>query len=284
MHFASQTAQLAVRALLYEVCTTPKPGLVDRSNQGSHRDMDIFTFMSSAASLFPYFEICTDIGMQTAAEAPTATFHALRRPGMEAEQAMLAATGGVNTHKGAIFSMGILCGALGRLGEAHLANPNRILEECAAMTAGLITGDFAGVTVENAPTVGQKLYAEYGITGVRGQAEAGFPAVREKGLPILEQGLAMGKSYDEAGCAALLAMLACDTDTNMIARSDVETARQTAEDVGALLESNPYPDRETLERLDADFIRRNLSPGGSADLLAISYFLHFLKERKLYLG
>lgn len=274
---ASLAAQLAVRALLYEVCTTPKPGLVDRSNSGSHRDMDIFTFLNSAASLFPYFEACCTIGQQTAENEPAITFAALRRPGMEAERHMFAATKQVNTHKGAIFSIGIVCGALGRLGVEHWTDSDRILDECAAMTAGLTSKDFAGVTKETASTVGQRLFIEYGITGVRGQAEAGFPAVREYGLPILEAGLSMGKSYDEAGCAALLHMLCHDTDTNMIARSDIHTARTVSESLRPLLERSPYPDKETLEQLDREFVQNNLSPGGSADLLAMCYFLHFLK-------
>lgn len=277
---ASLAAQLAVRALLYEVCTTPKPGLVDRSSSGSHRDMDIFTFLNSAASLFPYFEACCTIGQQTAENKPAVTFAALRRPGMKAERHMFAATKQVNTHKGAIFSIGIVCGALGRLETACWADSDRILDECAAMTAGLTSTDFAGVTKENAVTVGQKLFVEYGITGVRGQAEAGFPAVRDYGLPILEQGLAMGKSYDEAGCAALLHILSHDVDTNMIARSDIHTARAVSEGLLPLLERSPYPDKETLEQLDREFVQKNLSPGGSADLLAMCYFLHFLKTEQ----
>lgn len=90
---------------------------------------------------------------------------------------MLDATGGVNTHKGAIFSIGIACAALGRLERSLWGDPARVLQEIAAMTAGLTERDFAGVTAENAVTAGQKLYLQYGITGVRGQVEAGLPAV-----------------------------------------------------------------------------------------------------------
>ena len=112
---AATAARQAVRALLYEVTTTPKPGLVDRRNSGSHTDMDSFTFMSSAASLYPYFEACTRAGRKTADGPAPETFAALRPLGCEAEGEMLAATHGVNTHKGAIFSIGIVCAALGRL-------------------------------------------------------------------------------------------------------------------------------------------------------------------------
>lgn len=269
-------ARLATQALLYEVATTPKPGLVDRQNCGSHRDMDFFSFQASAAALFPYFSQCVNIGRESrnAQEA----FQRLRLPGKLAEGEMLRATGGVNTHKGAIFSMGILCGALGRLEREQWCNPSAVLAECAAMTKGLLSSDYGSLTQETATTTGQRLYLQYGITGVRGQAEAGFPTVLNVGLPKLEAALAAGKSINEAGCAALLAMLADTVDTNMIHRGGYELAKQTAREIQVLLEKEPFPSQETLEKLDAAFIRNNLSPGGTADLLALVYMLHFLKE------
>lgn len=269
-------ARLACQALLYEVATTPKPGLVDRENSGSHRDMDFFTFQASAAALYPYFSRCVAIGRGTA--DPQETFRRLRLPGKLAEGEMLHATAGVNTHKGAIFSMGILCGALGRLEREQWKRPERVLEECAVMTRGLIRRDYENLTMETAQTVGQKLFLAYGITGVRGQAEAGFPAVGRMGLPKLEEGLALGKSINESGCAALLAMLAQTVDTNMIHRGGYEAQQETMKELSALLEREPFPSKETLEALDEAFVQKNLSPGGTADLLALVYMLHFLKE------
>ena len=269
-------ARLASQALLYEVAATPKPGLVDRENSGSHRDMDFFTFQASVAALYPYFYRCVEIGRQTADAKET--FRRLRLPGKMAEGEMLHATAGVNTHKGAIFSMGILCGALGRLERRQWSDPNAILAECAAMTEGLVSQDYVNLTPETAKTAGQKLYLQYGITGVRGQAEAGFPVVLKVGLPKLEAALAAGKSINEAGCAALLAMLADTVDTNMIHRGGYEQAKETSENLKNLLGKEPFPSKETLESLDGEFIRRNLSPGGTADLLALVYLLHFLKE------
>ena len=281
-HFAREDARrigaLAVQSLLDEVCTTPKPGLVDRRNSGSHRDMDFFTFQASAAALWPYFARCAEIGMDTRQESPEETFSCLRFPGKLAEGTMLRATGGVNTHKGAIFSMGILCGALGRLEREQWCSPDAVLAECAAMTKGIISRDYADLTPGTAKTAGQKLYLQYGITGVRGQAEAGFPAVLNVGLPKLEAALAAGKSINEAGCAALLAMLADTVDTNMIHRGGYELAKKTAEEIGALLEKEPFPSEKMLESLDQAFMEKNQSPGGTADLLALVYMLHFLKE------
>ena len=132
---AATAARQAVRALLYEVTTTPKPGLVDRRNSGSHTDMDSFTFMSSAASLYPYFEACTRAGRKTADGPAPETFAALRPLGCEAEGEMLAATHGVNTHKGAIFSIGIVCAALGRLDRAVWADPARRYRRAEALCA-----------------------------------------------------------------------------------------------------------------------------------------------------
>lgn len=280
-HDAETIARQTTRALLFEVTTTPKPGLVDRRNAGSHRDMDSFTFMSSAAALYPYFKQCAVQGLRDAAAHRSAaqTFAALRPLGRQAESAMLAATNGVNTHKGAIFSMGLAAAALGRLDADCRCDPAAVLNECAAMTAGLVKRDYANLV--KADTAGQRLYLEYGITGVRGQAEAGFPAVRNVGLPTLETGLKYGLGNDRAGAAALLAMLCADDDTNMIARGGRDEQLRTTHKVAALLAETPYPDEQTLARLDDDFIQKNLSPGGSADLLALCWLLHFFKTEEL---
>ena len=274
---AATAAQQAVRALLYEVTTTPKPGLVDRRNSGSHTDMDSFTFMSSAASLYPYFEACAKAGRATMDRPAPETFAALRPLGCEAEGEMLDATHGINTHKGAIFSIGITCAALGRLDRSLWKDSARVLAEVSAMTKGLTTQDFAGVTAETAVTAGQKLYVQYGITGVRGQVEAGLPAVLEHGLPALEQGLAQGYDINRAGCGALLAILAHSTDTNIIARSSRERQLALVDELNALLAQTPYPDEALLAALDDRFIAEHLSPGGSADLLALTYLLHFFR-------
>lgn len=279
--YASRIAELAVRSLLYEVSVSPKPGLVDRFNNGSHKDMNFYTFLNSAAALWPYFHECARMGLDYGFMENAALqdlFQKLRSPGKLAENQMLRATEGVNTHKGAIFSMGILCAAVGACDPKDWASPEKILQTCAAMTRGLVSSDFSGLTRENAATIGQKLYLEYGITGVRGEMEAGLPVVADYGLPLLEQLLSQGKSPDEAGSAVLLTIMAHMTDTNLIARSDRETQKAAAKTARELLQDNPCPSRAVLEQLDQDFIQKNLSPGGSADLLAVCWMLHFIKN------
>ena len=274
---AQTVARLACQALLYEVLTTPKPGLVDRANSGSHSDMDVFTFAASTAALHPYFEQCALIGHDTAGQAPEQTFVLLRPAGKLAEGGMLAATHGVNTHRGAIFSVGILCAAAGRLDREDWRMP-ALLDACAQMTRGLTESDFAGLTAGNARTFGQRLYLAHGITGVRGQAEQGFPLVRDHGYPKLRAALAAGLSINDAGCAALLALMAQNTDTNVIHRGGMEAQRQLCHQAQALLEAAPYPSAAALEALDRQLIADHISPGGSADLLALCYLLYFLEE------
>ena len=276
--FARYVGAMAAKALLYEVCTTPKPGLVDRENAGAHRDMDIYTFMGSSAVLQPYFTRCAEIGIKTREQAAEETFRQIRFAGMLAEQEMYRQTRGINTHKGAVFSMGLACGAAGRLLGQEPFRPEALLEQCARMAQGITQRDLTGITPENAKTTGERLYAQYGIAGIRGQAEAGFPAVLCRGLPVLKEGLRKGLGLDRAGAAALRAMLAGTDDTNLIARSSRETQLQISRETAALLEKEPYPETETLRTLDREFSHRGLSPGGSADLLALCYFLYFMEQ------
>lgn len=144
------------------------------------------------------------------------------------------------------------------------------------MTKGITARELACVTLENAKSPGERIYAQYGVTGVRGQAEAGFPAVMQVGLPIFREGLSRGLNMNDAGCCALLHLLAVTDDTNLIHRSDRDTQLKVKAQVAAMLEKDPFPNKEVLEELDAEFIRKDLSPGGSADLLALTYFLFLL--------
>ena len=273
---AGHIGAMAAKALLFEVGVTPKPGLVDRNNRGAHQDMDIFTFFGSAAVLQPYFTQCAKIGMETREEDAKETFRRIRLAGMLAEGEMFRQTGGVNTHKGAIFSLGIACAAAGRMGGACPLDPERLLNQCADMTAGITREDFHGIVPPMARTAGERIYADFGVTGIRGQAEAGFPAVKDYGLPVLRNGLEMGMDMDRAAAAALLAILAHTDDTNLITRSDRQTQQAVAASVAQLLEKTPYPEKEVLEELDRAFTKDNLSPGGSADLLALTLLLYFL--------
>lgn len=279
--FARKDAQWlggqAARALLSEVCTTPKPGLVDRADSGSHRDMDIFTFVDSTAALLPYFSRAAELGQETAGLPFSEAFDRLRTEGLRAERAMLKATGGVNTHKGAIYSIGLICGAAGRLwSDGGFPNSiEAILDESARLAASKMRQPPDHLCGETA-TAGEKAYLHYGLRGVRGEAADGFPSVRNIALPALRRALAGGKTLEEAGIFALLSLISNVGDTNLAARGGIEGQRWAARRASELLAHECCFDRALLERFNEEMIERNLSPGGCADLLAITYLLHFL--------
>lgn len=273
---AGKIGSWAVQCLLDEVCTTPKPGLVDCRNSGSHTDMDIYTFMASAAALGPYFHRCAQIGQETAEHSPETTFAKLRDAGLQAEQDMYAATGGVNTHKGAIFTIGILCGAAGRLWKPEGGwDLSALLREVSAMTQKAMQLDFNRTRME---TVGERLYAHSGIRGIRGEVVAGLPSVKNTGLPVYRACLEQGQNQNMAGVITLLHLITQVEDTNMISRGGLEGAQEGAARVSDLLKGGCNPTWEQLQELDAYFVQRNLSPGGCADLLAAVYFIHRLTK------
>lgn len=271
-------AGLAAKALLYEVCTTPKPGLVDRANNGSHKDMDIFTFLDSTAALLPYLRRAVRLGMETAALSPKEVFSRLRREGMRAERAMAQATKGVNTHKGAIFTMGTVCCAAGRLWtpEQPWAGTEAVLEESARLYAETAAKDFARLRDGKADTAGGRLYREHGIKGIRGELAQGLPSVRHIGLPALKAALEAGAGLEQAGTAVLARFLVQVTDTNLLHRGGPEGQAWAARAAAGL--KSPIPGREELEALDRAMTERRLSPGGCADLLAVTFFLYFGEE------
>ena len=279
-YFARQdgdaVADLAKKALLDEVHTTPKPGLVDENNRGSHKDMDIPLFTRSAESLRPYFLACFEIGRQTQALPPEEAFSQLRRAGMEAEKQMFAATGGVNTHKGAVYTMGLLCGSIGRLWQAGkpFAGLDAVLQEAANLVFSSVQADFAAIDTPKTP--GETLFVKNGLTGIRGEAAAGFPAIRDISLPAFTQALSQEKNQNDAAVIALIHLIAQVEDTNLYHRGGSEGAAFAKAAAKALL---PDPEMGEVERLDAQFISRNLSPGGCADLLAATLFLHALKTK-----
>ena len=266
-------AVLAVQSLLDEVRVTPKPGLVDRQNNGSHTDMDLALFEKSAAALAPYWDECVKIGMESAELAPEETFARLRCAGLDAERTMLAATGGVNTHKGAIFLLGILCGAVGRLWNAE--NPcrdaERLCAECARMTTAPLGEELSHLAPD---TAGAQFYLRHGMRGARGEVVDGLPGVWKTALPALKNAIAHGCEKEHAAAIALLHLIARQSDTNMVKRGGIDGAAWGAQQARELLEREPYPTVDKIAALDERFIQKNLSPGGCADLLALTLFLY----------
>ena len=281
--YGVQLASAASRALLYEVLATPKPGLVDKANSGSHRDMDIVTFETSALALIPYFKAFVTYGVDHCDRDPGTFLADLRPIGIQAEFDMLRATGGVNTHKGIIFSLGLILAALGAFyGQERTPTRQELRELCQAIAAPL-AADFDRLDGGGACSHGERTYAAHGIRGARGEALDGFPTLFNAALPTMDALLDQGVSLNDAGVVTLLHIIAAAQDTNLIARSSYERMEAVRAEVQALLDRDlPLPQllAETAE-LDRRFIAENLSPGGSADLLALTYFIRFLEQEGL---
>ena len=276
-YFRDQAAQRcavqAARAMLTEVSATPKPGLVDRMNSGAHQDMDFFTFLDSSTALSPWFSQMFCVGWDHSDATPQQLFHLLRFVGRQAESAMLLATGGVNTQKGLIFSLGLLCGALGSLHARHFAPPplNAVLALCGEM-GHCACQDFSNSA---AATNGLNCYRTYQVAGIRGEAAAGFPSAVMIGLPSLQKLCAAGRSLNDAAAITLMRLLAEVDDTNMIKRGGLETAKRCRKQANDILQDTENISLAALTQLDHQYIQNNLSPGGCADLLAISLMLFF---------
>lgn len=278
---AKHVAETACKSMLYEVSITPKPGLVDRFDNGSHSDMDFFKFLDSAAVLTPEFYDFYFLGVKNGKCTPQELFGLLRYSGMHAEDLMRDATSECNTHKGLIFSLGILCAALGWLdANGKETGPEDLLLFCGEMVKEQVTAELERLSDKTAKTGGERQFIATKNGGVRTEAANGYPTVRNCGLPALCRYLDMGLSYNDAGVYTLLEILAHAQDSNVFSRCGEEMQGIIAAQVQDIL-NRPFPiNIKEIERLNDDFIRNNISPGGSADLLAITFFIYFLFLKK----
>lgn len=257
-----EIGRAATLALYDELALTPKPGLVTLTSRGSHEDMDARTFLASLVALRGYFVAIAELG------ARHAPFAELERCGLEAEARMLAATRGINTHRGAIFLLGLLCAAAGWLvgrGEQPTA---------AGLRAGLIEGwgdDLAVRARRPSRLPGGIAARRLGLRGAAAEAAAGFPILFEVGLPALARAQAQDLSPRLARLDALFAVMAELDDCNLAHRggaAGLAFARQQARGFIAAGGAARPDAIDAAERISAAFVARRLSPGGSADTLS----------------
>lgn len=256
-------ASQAVAALHCEVRTYPKPGLVSHIDNGAHDDMDYLMLYRSARALEPFFARMAVVG------ANTGSMGQLRNIGIEAEAAMLAVTGGVNTHRGAIFGMGLLCAAAGFRQMSRRATLGQIVE--ALWARDIIHGPIP------LHSHGSRMARKHGAGGARREAASGFPSVYGKALPALEEGRSLAPDDAEAARVhAVMRLIASVEDTNLLYRGGPEglsfAQREARRFLAAGGVGNPDWHRLAVEIHDA-FVARRLSPGGCADLLAMALFV-----------
>ena len=247
-------AHLATQALQAELDTTPKPGLVDKDNNGAHRDMDYALMQRSIDTLHPYFVKLALLGCADA--LPTHT--SIRDIGIEAERAMLSATNGVNTHKGALFSMGLAVVAA-----AHEKNTDSLQTTIKALAASF--PDTNGTHGSKAKLLSKGTTA---IKGALDNAREGYEMLFAEWLPFY---IERRKEHDAHTLHKTLLRIMCDLDdTNVIYRTDLATAEEVKQEARALLDNFS---EAALKDMDRHYTTRNISPGGAADMLSLTIFI-----------
>jgi len=255
-------AALAVSALREEALLTPKPGLVDRNGQGSHRDMTLAMLLDSADSLFDTFAALARAGGdEPVGQSLRDRVGLLGRAG---EALMLRATGGVNTHRGALWTLGLLATAAGAT--TSETDMFRITGNLARLR------DSAGRP--SSSSHGQTATRMYGVSGAVGEAAAGFPHIRRVALPELRASLAAGETRERAQLRSLMTLVATLDDTCILHRGGASGSRWMQASARGVLTARDF--EGALGRFASRAERRRLSPGGSADLLSGSIFVDSL--------
>lgn len=264
-----QIADLAVEAIRAEADLTPKPGLVDQRGSGAHSDMDLAMLHASADSLHSAFVECASGATSFDADAELRA--QLGLVGRAGERTMLAATGGVNTHRGALWAVGLLSAGAARAGT---------LDGAVDVAARLAAIPDPHVTA--ATSHGAHARRRYGVGGASGEAQAGFPHVRLHALPALRATRQEGADEGTARLTALLALMAAVDDTCVLHRGGPDGLRALQSGAKAVLDAGGIGTargRRRFAALDELCLTRRLSPGGSGDLLSATLFLDALDER-----
>jgi triphosphoribosyl-dephospho-CoA synthase len=252
--------------------------------------MDISTFLSTINVLEPFLIEMGARGYAGSAhksriQQPSYVFQQARKVGLRAEQAMFRHTNGINTHKGAIFSLGLLCTACGycvgkrfrEKKELRYPQASEIMECAGDMVSGIVDTEMAAKAGPvQAETAGLQLFRLYGVTGIRGEAERGFPTLRFTALPVLSFERRLTASIDIQSVQTLLHLITVTEDTNIIARGGFEALDYTRRLVYRALGlggMHTSPGRKSIVEMNNELISLNISPGGSADLLAAAFFL-----------
>jgi holo-ACP synthase / triphosphoribosyl-dephospho-CoA synthase len=266
-------ASFALQSILFEISLTPKPGLVDKSGSGCHKDMDYTSFLASSAAISAYFEDIAREGFKFQNQDWSTALPIIRKIGLEMEVAMFQATNGVNTQKGIVFLMGIALFAA-----AHsFANDNNFqdlnFQGIVKLIGNKLVEKELTESKQQAKTHGEKMFSKYGLGGARAEAENGFPMVFRFGLPVLQK---YGNLSDMALRKAFLAIASQNSDTNILHRSSSKVLQEFK-----FLAYRAYLSESTAEYQELiEFCQKeNISPGGTADLLAISVFIYLINNQ-----
>ncbi len=265
MNWLRAVGRAAVRALYAEISLEPKPGLVSFRDTGSHQDMDASTFMRSLFALRHYFPAMAQAGYHGA------QFDTLQTLGLQAEARMLFATGGINTHRGAVFGLGLLCASAGQVRAQGLPLTPRHLRAVLLATWGQALADRTAVASAQAPcSHGQTVARRYGLRSAGAEAALGFPCLFDVTWPSLQHALAAGLGARAARVHALFATIAALDDTNLVHRGGMPGLRlaqglaQQFLAAGGVFQTHWVNHARSVH---ATLVQHRLSPGGAADVL-----------------
>jgi triphosphoribosyl-dephospho-CoA synthase len=271
---AFKIGEAAILGMLYEVSTSPSPGLISPYSTGSHKDMDYFTFLKSTASISHAMYICAQIGIDYDGDI----LKKLRSIGLYAEKNMLKETNGVNTQRGLLFLAGVVSGAIGKcIRNKKSVNRHNISQECSFICSGLIERELKSISSENNLSNGERLYLDYGLTGIRGEIEKGLPSILKVGLPLYEEAINLELSQNEALSHSLIGLMSVVEDTTVVNRCGIEGLNIMRQMSGRALElggMKTLQGKEYIKQMERIFEGKNISPGGAADLLAVTFMIH----------
>ena len=286
---AFDIGKLAHKAMLYEVSCFPSPGLVSPVSQGAHKDMNYFTFIDSAAAIYKYLLMFSSSGFSKC--TPKQIFDNIRKIGMQCEAEMLRETKGINTHKGMIFLMGTCCAAFGKAIYEGLdfCEVNAVIQ---AMTEGICERELEQRLNgrEEVPQVeelslakelshGEKLYLKHGFKGIRGEIEKGLPIIFQYSLAHYKSMEAL--EIEERLIRTLIGIMQYCEDSTIVYRHSLEVLQEVQNKAKNISTLDSEAFKMAVLALDKEFIARNISPGGSADLLSITVFVCLMEK---YMG
>ena len=275
-------ASLAIQAILYEVACFPSPGLVSSISSGAHKDMDLYTFIDSSVSLIKPLVLCAEAGFSN--DSPKRIFESIRLIGIKGEEEMFKKTSGINTHKGILFLLGLCSAAAAKTiyEKKAFGNIQKVIKE---MTEGIVEKELysIGEDLNNKKlTHGEKLFLKYNTEGIRGEAERGLPIIFDFSLDFYKACHDLKKN--DRLVHTLMGIMQYSEDSNILYRHSKEILQEVqnkAKHIVAIGGMKSQQGIRAIKELDSEFCIRNISPGGSADLLAVTVFLHLIEEKML---
>lgn len=266
----------AIQAMLYEVACYPSPGLVSPVSNGAHNDMNYYTFIDSTSVLSRYLVQFVQEGY--ANNSYECIFNRIRSIGVKAEEDMFLKTKGVNTHKGMLFLIGVCCAAVGKAiyeGKKFYEIRNIIKQ----MTKGIVSKELLILRDKKNLSHGEKLFIKYKTEGVRGEVEKGIPTVFDFSLDFYKRN--MDLTINNRLVHTLIGIMQICDDSTIIYRHSIGVLQQVKEEARETLligGMKTNKGRKKINDLCNEFIEKNISPGGSADLLGITVFLYLVEQ------